>query len=66
MASADGITRVLAPNPSPWTGEGTNSYVVAGDGGRCVVIDPARPTPAHLRRLADAGRGRRAGSRRSC
>ncbi len=58
MASADDVTRVLAPNPSPWTGEGTNSYVVAGDGGRCVVIDPGSADAAHLRRLADLGAAR--------
>lgn len=55
MATANGITRVLAPNPSPWTGDGTNSYVVAGETGRCVVIDPASEDEGHLQRLVEIG-----------
>lgn len=31
---------VLAPNPSPWTLDGTNTWVVGEPGGPCVIIDP--------------------------
>jgi glyoxylase-like metal-dependent hydrolase (beta-lactamase superfamily II) len=41
------IDRVLAPNPGPYTGPGTNTYVVtAGD--RSVVIDPGPVIREHL------------------
>lgn len=41
------IERVLAPNPGPYTGPGTNTYVVAADG-RAVVIDPGPIIGEHL------------------
>jgi glyoxylase-like metal-dependent hydrolase (beta-lactamase superfamily II) len=41
------IDRVLAPNPGPYTGPGTNTYVVA-DAGRSVVIDPGPIIASHL------------------
>jgi glyoxylase-like metal-dependent hydrolase (beta-lactamase superfamily II) len=31
---------VLAPNASPWTLDGTNTWIVGEVGGACVVIDP--------------------------
>jgi glyoxylase-like metal-dependent hydrolase (beta-lactamase superfamily II) len=38
------VVRVLAPNPSPLTLEGTNTYVVAEPAGRsAVVVDPGPP-----------------------
>ncbi|GGI02685.1 MBL fold metallo-hydrolase [Egicoccus halophilus] len=45
-------TRVLAPNPSPMTLDGTNTYVVgrAGTGG-VVVVDPGPDDPEHLARV---------------
>jgi glyoxylase-like metal-dependent hydrolase (beta-lactamase superfamily II) len=42
-----GITRILAPNPSPMTGPGTNTYLV-GTGTGIAVIDPGPGIPAHL------------------
>ncbi|TMM47363.1 MBL fold metallo-hydrolase [Qipengyuania marisflavi] len=41
------VRRVLAPNPSPYTYTGTQTYIVGlGDG--CAVIDPGPATPDHL------------------
>ncbi len=41
------VERVLAPNPGPYTGPGTNTYVVEDDG-RSVVIDPGPVLDLHL------------------
>ena len=49
-----GVQRILAPNPSIMTGPGTNSYVVAGSSGRCVVIDPGPDNHGHLEALVRA------------
>jgi glyoxylase-like metal-dependent hydrolase (beta-lactamase superfamily II) len=37
---------VLAPNPGPYTGPGTNSYVIS-DGGEALVLDPGPILSAH-------------------
>jgi len=64
-ADGMGTTRawcVLAPNPSPMTLDGTNTWIVAEPGSSsAVVVDPGPDDEAHLRRvleLACAG-GRR-------
>ena len=44
-----GLVRLLAPNPSPLTGPGTNSYLLGRD--RLCVIDPGPDDPAHLSAL---------------
>jgi glyoxylase-like metal-dependent hydrolase (beta-lactamase superfamily II) len=45
-------TRVLAPNPSPMTLDGTNTYVLGGDGtGEVLVVDPGPDDPDHLARV---------------
>jgi glyoxylase-like metal-dependent hydrolase (beta-lactamase superfamily II) len=54
------VTRVLAPNPSPLTLEGTNTYIVAEPSARgAVVIDPGPPEEEHAVRVARATGGRR-------
>jgi len=42
---ADGLRRILAPNPSPMTWRGTNTYIIGE--GRVAVIDPGPDRPAH-------------------
>ncbi|MFN3280384.1 MAG: MBL fold metallo-hydrolase [Tabrizicola sp.] len=49
---------LVAPNPSPLTGAGTNTWIVGGSG--LVVIDPGPDDPAHLAAiLAAVGPGQR-------
>jgi len=50
------VTRILAPNPSPFTYEGTQSYLVGTDD--LAVIDPGPEEPAHLAALMAAIDGR--------
>jgi glyoxylase-like metal-dependent hydrolase (beta-lactamase superfamily II) len=53
------VVRVLAPNPSLLTLEGTNTYVVAAPAARgAVVIDPGPPDEEHAVRVARATSGR--------
>jgi glyoxylase-like metal-dependent hydrolase (beta-lactamase superfamily II) len=57
-------TCLLAPNPSPMTLDGTNTWVLAEPGASSVVVvDPGPGEEPHLRRVADAVRrsGRRVG-----
>jgi glyoxylase-like metal-dependent hydrolase (beta-lactamase superfamily II) len=57
---SDRVVRVLAPNPSPMTLEGTNTYVVgAPDADGVVVIDPGPADGGHQRRVLAACDGRR-------
>ena len=50
------VARVLAPNPSPFTYTGTQTYVVGGDA--VAIIDPGPNETAHLTALAAAIAGR--------
>jgi len=46
---------VLAPNPSPMTLDGTNTWVIAEPGSSAVVVvDPGPDDEQHLRRVLDA------------
>lgn len=47
------VTLVRAPNPGPLTLDGTNTWVLRGDGG-AVVIDPGPEHEQHLLRVAEA------------
>jgi glyoxylase-like metal-dependent hydrolase (beta-lactamase superfamily II) len=47
------VVRVLAPNPSPMTLDGTNTYVIGRPGtGEVVVLDPGPDDPEHLATVA--------------
>ena len=55
------VGRVLAPNPSPFTYTGTQTYLVGGgvpDGGDIAIIDPGPDDAEHLAALMDAMAGR--------
>lgn len=51
------VARVLAPNPSPYTYTGTQTYVV-GTEDRVAVIDPGPDDPRHIASLVEAIDGR--------
>jgi glyoxylase-like metal-dependent hydrolase (beta-lactamase superfamily II) len=49
------VWRIVAPNPSPLTGPGTNTYVLGQR--QPVVIDPGTRDAAHLERIMEVARG---------
>ncbi|MHA6685103.1 MBL fold metallo-hydrolase [Mesorhizobium sp. A556] len=56
ISVAQNVLRLTAPNPSPFTFHGTNSYVVGSDS--LAVIDPGPDNDAHLNALLKAIGGR--------
>ena len=47
-------TLVLAPNPSAWTLDGTNTWLVSSPGsGQTIVVDPGPADLAHLELIVD-------------
>jgi len=55
------IRRLLAPNPSPFTYTGTQTYIVGpkGPGAAVAVIDPGPDLPEHVEAILAATRGER-------
>ena len=45
----DGLIRVTAPNPSPMTYMGTNTYILGKN--ELIIIDPGPNSKIHLRNL---------------
>ena len=52
VALAPGLRRILAPNPSPMTYRGTNTYLLGTRD--LAVIDPGPESDAHLQAILDA------------
>ncbi len=50
---ADGVRRLIAPNPSMMTGPGTNTYLLGTDA--IAVIDPGPRIDSHLQMIAETG-----------
>ena len=48
-----GVHRLLAPNPGPMTGPGTNTYLIAS-GRDCVVLDPGPAEESHRNAIVGA------------
>lgn len=57
VTEVGGLRRVLAPNPSPLTGPGTNTYLIGR--GEPAVVDPGPDDPAHLAAILRAVAGER-------
>ena len=45
------VRRIVAPNPGPMTGPGTNTYVVGKTD--LVVVDPGPADPSHVEAILD-------------
>jgi glyoxylase-like metal-dependent hydrolase (beta-lactamase superfamily II) len=45
------VTRLTAPNPGMMTGPGTNTYIVAAEGGERAVIDPGPDIASHIEKI---------------
>ncbi|MCR8726459.1 MBL fold metallo-hydrolase [Frigidibacter sp. ROC022] len=52
-----GVRLILAPNPSPMTHRGTNSYLIGDPSGPQVVIDPGPDDPGHMEAILAAAPG---------
>jgi glyoxylase-like metal-dependent hydrolase (beta-lactamase superfamily II) len=56
VAVAPGVLRIVAPNPGPFTGPGTNTYLVGES--QLAVVDPGPADRAHVEAIVAAGAGR--------
>lgn len=50
------VRRLVAPNPGPMTGPGTNTYLIGTN--EVAVLDPGPAIPEHIEAILEAGRGR--------
>lgn len=50
------VRRLVAPNPGPMTGPGTNTYLIGND--EVAVLDPGPAIPQHIEAILKAGDGR--------
>jgi len=50
------VRRLLAPNPGPMTGQGTNTYLIGKDD--VTVLDPGPADDGHIEAILAAGAGR--------
>ena len=50
------VRRILAPNPSLFTGPGTNTYLIE-DGGEAVILDPGPIEASHRQAIVAAAEG---------
>ena len=50
---------VLAPNPSPWTLDGTNTWILGASGGPGVIVDPGPLGGGHREAIVEAVERRR-------
>jgi glyoxylase-like metal-dependent hydrolase (beta-lactamase superfamily II) len=50
------VRRLVAPNPGPMTGPGTNTYLIGND--EVAVLDPGPAIPKHIEAILQAGEGR--------
>lgn len=53
---APAIARLTAPNGGPFTGAGTNSYLLGGS--RVMIVDPGPADPVHIEAIVAAVNGR--------
>lgn len=53
------ILRILAPNPSAMTLEGTNTFLIDAGEGRAIAIDPGPALPSHIERVRATAEGLR-------
>ena len=55
---SDRVLRVTQDNPGMFTGPGTNTWVIGGDGGPAFVLDPGEEDDAHFEAVLEAVGGR--------
>lgn len=54
---SDRVRRLVAPNPGPMTGPGTNTYLI-GSGNNVAILDPGPAIDSHIEAIVDACAGK--------